>query len=467
MEQHGDDRAHQAGNDHGDDQRHADTARQQEGFAPGIGLEEMDIAAQEAQRHHSQQRAVHQTDPHLLPEQLELFGGGQVLVHQHTDGHGQRLGAHVAGHVQHHGLEADDDGQHRHHRLERTDDRGDEHSEEEQGDQPGQALLHALEDALVQVLFAGQTAQFCVIVAHLVIDQFDHVGRGDDADQLPRIVQHRERTLGVVHDAVDAVADLLVVGHIGVRPRDELFKPVVRAGNDEVFQVDGTIELVVLVHDVQGGDVVILARLLHQLAHRLPDGHILPDGDVVGGHAAADLILTVGEQHPDILGGVPVQLADDLGLVLFFEVVQRVHRIVRVHVGDDLCRLFRGQLFQIRLCIVEVGEDLRHPLDAQHRVQLLALVRRQRRQRIGQVVFVVVGKLFRQLCLRQTAVDEVQDLFLVVLLLHLRSLSAHSGHKKYTASVMLDSCGVSWAHAVQDAADSFAWPASQEERCLG
>ena len=86
---------------------------------------------------------------------------------------------------------------------------------------------------------------------------------------------------------------------------------------------------------------------------------------------------------------------------------------------------------------------------------------------VGQVVFVVVGKLFRQLCLRQTAVDEVQDLFLVILLLHLGSLPAHSGHKKYTASVMLDSCGVSWAHAVQDAADSFAWPASQEKRCLG
>ena len=50
MEQHGDDRAHQAGDHHGHDQRYAHTAREQEGFTPGVGLEEVDVAAQEAQR---------------------------------------------------------------------------------------------------------------------------------------------------------------------------------------------------------------------------------------------------------------------------------------------------------------------------------------------------------------------------------------------------------------------------------
>ena len=72
----------------------------------------------------------------------------------------------------------------------------------------GRRFFHALEDAPVQILLAGQAAQFCVIVAHLVIHQLNHVGGGDDADQPARIVQHGERTLGVVHDAVDAVADL-------------------------------------------------------------------------------------------------------------------------------------------------------------------------------------------------------------------------------------------------------------------
>ena len=426
MEQHGDDGAHQAGNDHCDDERDADAAGQQEGLAPRIRFEEVDIAAEEAQRHDGQQKAVHQTDPHLLPEELQLFRGGQVLVHQHTDRHGQRPRTDVAGHIQHHGLKADDDGQHGHHRLECADHRGNEHSKEEQGDQPRQTLFHALEDALAQILLAGQAAQFCVIVAHLVIHQLHHVGRGDDADQPACIVQHGERTLGVVHDAVDAVADLFVVGHVGVVPGDQLFQAVVRPGHDEVFQVDGTIEL------------VVLARLFHQLTHGLTDGHILSDADVVGGHAAADLVLTVGKQHPDILGGVLIQLFDDLVLILFFEVIQHVHCIVRVHVRDDLRGLLGGQFFQVRLRIVEVGEDLGHSLHTQHRIQLLTLVRRQGRQRIGKVVLVVVGQTLSQFLLRKAAVDEVQDLFLVVFLLHLGSLPAHSGHKKYTASVGID-----------------------------
>ena len=98
---------------------------------------------------------------------MQLFGGGQVLVHQHADGNGQRLGADIARHIQHHGLEADDDGQDSHHRLKGTHHRGHQHPEEEQSDQPGQALLDTLEDALVQIFFAGQAAQLCVIVAHL------------------------------------------------------------------------------------------------------------------------------------------------------------------------------------------------------------------------------------------------------------------------------------------------------------
>ena len=98
-----------------------------------------------------------------------------VLVHQHADGDGQRLGADIARHIQHHGLEADDDGQDSHHRLKGTHHRGHQHPEEEQSDQPGQALLDTLEDALVQIFFAGQAAQLCVIVAHLVIDQFDDI----------------------------------------------------------------------------------------------------------------------------------------------------------------------------------------------------------------------------------------------------------------------------------------------------
>ena len=369
---------------------------------------------------------------------MQLFGGGQVLIHQHADGDGQRLGAHIARHIQHHGLEADDDGQDSHHRLKGTHHRGHQHPEEEQSDQPGQALLDTLEDALVQIFFAGQAAQLCVIVAHLVIHQFDDIRRSDDAHQLAGIVQDRQRALGVVYDAVDAVADLFVVGHIGVGPGNKLFEAVLRTGDDEVFQVDGAVELVVLVHDVEGRDVVVLARLLHQLTHGLPDGHVLPNADVVGGHAAADLVLAVGEQHLHIFGGVFVQLADDLGFILFLEVVQSVHGVVRVHVGNDVGGLIAGQFFQVRFCVVQIGEDFGHGIHAQNGIELLALVGRQGCEGVGKVVLVVIRELFGQLCLGQTAVDDLQNLLHIIFLLHgLVPPFPVSGHKKYTASVWL------------------------------
>ena len=374
---------------------------------------------------------------------MQLFGGGQVLIHQHADGNGQRLGAHIARHIQHHGLEADDDGQDGHHRLEGAHHRGHQHPEEKQGDQPRQTLFDALEHALVQVLLAGQTAQLCVIIAHLIIHQLDDIRRGDDAHQLSGVVQDGQRTLGIVHDTVDAVADLLVVRHIGVRPGDELLEAVVRPGDDEVFQIDGTVELLVLVHDIEGGDVVVLAGLLHQLTHGLPDGHVLPDADVVGGHAAADLVFSIGQQHLHVLGGVLVQLADDLGLILFLEVVQCIHSVVRVHVRDDLCGLLAGQLLQVRFRVIQIGEDLGHTLHAQHGVELLAFVGRQGLEGVGKVILMVIGELFGQLSLRQAAVDEVEYLLLVVLLLHLGFLLPFWGIKIHRVVFWSDSCGVS------------------------
>ena len=76
VEQHRDHGADQTGNDHSHNEGDAHTAREQERLPPGVGLEEVDIHAQEAQRHHGQQRAVDQAHPHFLEEQVQLFAGG-------------------------------------------------------------------------------------------------------------------------------------------------------------------------------------------------------------------------------------------------------------------------------------------------------------------------------------------------------------------------------------------------------
>ena len=362
VEEHRDDRADQAGDRHGHDQRHADTARDEEGFAPEIALEQVDIRTEEGQCHQRKDHAVEQADPDFLEQELQLFAGGQLLVHQDTDGDRQRLGADIAGHIQHHRLEADDDGQHRHHRLEHSDHRGNHHAEEQQGDQPRQTLLDALQHRLVQIFLAGQTAEFCVVVAHLVVHDLHDVCRGDDAQQRTAVVQHGQGFFGIFGDPIQTFADLFVVGHIGVRAADDILQLVARPCHDQVFQVDGTVVFFRFIHHIQGRDVVVFARLLDQLAHGLPDGQILADADVVGGHAAADLVLIVGHQQPDIFRRILIQMFDQLLLVVLFQIFQCVHRVVRVHAGNDLCRLIRRQFLQIRLGIVQIGEDLCHTI---------------------------------------------------------------------------------------------------------
>ena len=209
-----------------------------------------------------------------------------------------------------------------------------------------------------------------------------------------------------------------MVGHIGVGAADDILQLVARPCHDQIFQVNGTVVFFRFVHHIQGRDIVVFARLLDQLAHGLPDGQILADADVVGGHAAADLVLIVGHQQPDIFRRILIQMFDQLLLVVLFQIFQCVHRIVRVHAGNDLCRFIRRQFLQIRLGIVQIGEDLCHTIHTQDRIELLPFVRRQLFQRIGQIIFVVIRQLFGDLVCGQTAVDDAEYFFQIIFLLH-------------------------------------------------
>ena len=175
--------------------------------------------------------------------------------------------------------------------------------------------------------------------------------------------------------------------------------------------------MLVFVHYIQRGDVVVFSSLFYQLAHRLPDGHIVFDGDVVGGHPAADLILVIGEQHLHIFHRVLVQLVDDLVFIGIVKILQCVHRIVRVHVGNDLGGLVAGQLLQVWLGIVQIGKDLGNGIHAQNGIERLAFSGGQRLQRIRQIFFMVIRQFFSQFRLGQTAVNDAQN-FLYIILLH-------------------------------------------------
>ena len=111
-------------------------------------------------------------------------------------------------------------------------------------------------------------------------------------------------------------------------------------------------------------------------------------------------------------------MLDQLLFVVLFQIFQRVHRVVRVHAGNDLGRLIRRQFFQIRLGIVQIGEDFCHTIHTQDRIEFLPFVRHQLFQRIGQIVFMVIRQLFGDLFCGQTAMDDMEYFFQIIFLLH-------------------------------------------------
>ena len=215
------------------------------------------------------------------------------------DGHCQGLGAYVSGHVQNQGLEADDHREDGHHTFEGPYHRGNHHAQEQQDDQPRETLFDAVVGGFVQIFFCGQAGQFCVVLAHLIVHRFHCVLGGDDADDSSILIQNREGVLRVILDRFDAVRDFVVVRQVRISGADDGVQGHVFPGDNQIFQIDGTEETLSVIHHVQGGDVVLFSRLLHQLVHGLANGQAAADADVIGGNQAADFIFIIGVNEPD------------------------------------------------------------------------------------------------------------------------------------------------------------------------
>ena len=316
----------------------------------------MDVHAQKGQCHQPETPAVEQADTHLLAQQRQLLLQTEVFVHQHPDGHCQRLGTHVSRHVQHQRLEADDDGQHRHHRFKDAHHRGYAHAQKQQHDQPRQALFHADEHRLAEILLRGQTAQLGVVVAHGVVHQLHQILRRQDADDAAGLRQHRQGVLLVLRQPVDAVRYLLMGEYIGIPPADHILQAVVFPGNDQILQVDGAGKGVAFVHHVQGGDVVVFPGLPHQLAHGAADGQRVRDAHEIAAHPAADLLLPEGQQPPDIRPDVRGQMRRQTLPLLLRQLLQNVQRVCGVHAGEHLRRPRLRQSGETAGGIVQIGE---------------------------------------------------------------------------------------------------------------
>ena len=311
-------------------------------------------------------------------------------------------------------METDDHGQALHHRLEYADDAGNAKAEEQQDDQPRDPLFHAAQQRLLQILLGGQTGQFRVILAHLLIDDLDDVLRGDDAQQMLRIIEHGDGVLRQILQLFDAVLDRLVVVHAGVGRGDQILQLRALAGDDQILEIDRAVERTVAVEGVQGGDIVVIGGLPHERAHGLLDRQILADGNVVRRHLAADLVIVVRADQMDILRRVGVHQLQQLAPLVVVELVEHVDGVVRVHALQHVGGALGIQFLDIRADVVQIGEHVAHPVDAEDAVQPLALALSQLGERLGDIAVVIVVEGLAQLADRAAAADQAGQFLGVV-----------------------------------------------------
>ena len=113
-------------------------------------------------------------------------------------------------------------------------------------------------------------------------------------------------------------------------------------GDDQFLQVDSAVKSTVFVDDVNGGDVVVLRRLIDQLLHGLPDADAFGHFDVVRGHDAADLVLIKGPEQVHVVTGVLVEEVHQIVALGFVQRFQVLYHLVGLHVGKYLNTLPEG-----------------------------------------------------------------------------------------------------------------------------
>ena len=144
--------------------------------------------------------------------------------------------------------------------------------------------------------------------------------------------------------------------YIGIPTADHILQAVVFPGNDQILQVDGAGEGVAFVHHVQGGDVIVLSGLPHQLAHGAADGQRVRDAHEIAAHPASNLLLPEGQQPPDIRPDVRGQMRRQTLPFLLRQLLQNVQRVCGVHAGEHLRRPRLRQGGETAGGIVQIGE---------------------------------------------------------------------------------------------------------------
>ena len=177
-------------------------------------------------------------------------------------------------------------------------------------------------------------------------DRVDGVVHGDDADEPPLGVDHRDGQQVV---AGDHAGDLVAVGQDVDRDRlvdHHLADRRGRLRHDQVAQRQDADQPAGVVDHVDVVDRLGVGLELAQPLDRLGGREVRLDRDELGGHRPAGGVLGVGEQAAELLGLVALHQGEQLLAGLVGQVGDQVGRVVGRHLLEDVGRAFRREALE-------------------------------------------------------------------------------------------------------------------------
>ena len=210
----------------------------------------------------------------------------QILIHQHTNRHSQRLRSHITCHAQNQGLEAYNHRNLRYHRFKQTNNRRYTDTESQQDNQPRQSLTHTVKQRFIQILALGQTSQHGVVFTHLIIHSLDDILSGNNTQNTIILIQNGDGILRIIPDLIQGFGYLVRSVYIGVRVTDQFLKIDVIPRHDQILQIQCTVEGTVFIAHIHRIDIVVILGLSNHFLHGLPDGKSLFNHDEVRRHLA-------------------------------------------------------------------------------------------------------------------------------------------------------------------------------------
>ena len=201
-----------------------------------------------------------------------------------------------------------------------------------------------------------------------------------------------------------------MVSHIRKRLRDQRFQRHISSRHNQIFQVHRPVKSPVVILHKQRGNIVIVLCLRNQCTHRLLDREASANFNKICGHLAADLILLIRADELDILLGLLINQLDQLLSGLLIDLLEHIHRIIGIHIFDNVCCLFKRKLSQIFPGVIKIRKDFRHTLSAQNMIEHFALSLIQLVKRIRDIIVMVVGELLSNLLSALTASNQFHQL---------------------------------------------------------